>query len=62
MKLHFPIIKKLECETTSAPFKELIEFIELSNTCFEETILELPENFQPKEFDHVDKRLNQSKW
>ena len=47
MKLHFPIIKELGLETTSAPLEEVIEFIETSNLCFEEAILELPEHLQP---------------
>ena len=47
MKLHFPIIKGLGIETTSAPIEELIEFIETSNTCIEKAILELPKDLQP---------------
>ena len=47
MKLHFPIIKELGLETTSAPLEKVIEFIETSNLCFEEAILELPEDLQP---------------
>ena len=58
MKLHFPIIKELGCETTSAPLEELIEFIESSNTCLEDAILELPKNLQPKDFDLAGKPLN----
>jgi hypothetical protein len=39
MKLRFPIIKGLE--TTSASLKELIDFIETSNTDLDQAILEL---------------------
>ena len=49
MKLHFPIIPELGYETTSESIEVIIEFIESSNICFEEAILELPENLQPLE-------------
>lgn len=47
MKLHFPIIKELGFETTSAPLEDIINFIENSNFCFEKAILELPEHLRP---------------
>lgn len=47
MKLHFPIIRELGFETTSAPLEEIINFIENSNFCLEEAILELPVHLQP---------------
>lgn len=47
MKLQFPIIRELGFETTSAPLKDLIEFIEASNTCLEEAIMELPKHLRP---------------
>ena len=47
MKLHFPIIRELGYETTSAPLEKIIEFIEISNINFEEAILELPEHLRP---------------
>lgn len=47
MKLHFQIIRELGYETTCAPLESVIEFIEASNLCFEEAILELPEHLEP---------------
>tara|TARA_Y100000815_G_C13270321_1_gene472765 strand:- start:710 stop:1105 length:396 start_codon:yes stop_codon:yes gene_type:complete len=56
MKLHLPIIKEvgLGIETTNAPIEKLIEFIESSNTCLEEAILELPLDLRPEALKNIN--------